>query len=200
VAAGRAILNTGPSCNQEKDLECHLQKIDEEKCKLFTGEAKQCRKITGEFNCCAEKGLIKKLVGCNKQEEDLYTKQKAKICAYIGSWRGKGLERIKQQRSYCCFNSPLARIIQEQGRAQLNIGWGHTKNPDCRALTLSEIQKIDFSRIDFSELYADLKDKAVRDFGVQNNDIKQKLESYRTNPDELAKTMKGKMEKFYAKH
>ena len=186
-------------CNKEKDSECRSQNIDEAKCKLFTGEAKKCRKITGEFNCCAEKGLIKKLIGCNRQEEELYTKQQAKVCTYIGSWRGKGLERIKLQRSYCCFNSPLARIIQEQGRAQLNIGWGDKKNPDCRALTLSEIQKIDFSKIDFSELYAGLKDKAVRDFGVQNKDIKQKLESYKANPDELAKTMKGKIERFYAK-
>jgi len=49
----------------------------------------------------------------------------------------------------------LARIIQEQGRTQLGIGWGGSRNPDCRGFTPAELQQIDFAQIDFSEFYND---------------------------------------------
>jgi conjugal transfer mating pair stabilization protein TraN len=48
----------------------------------------------------------------------------------------------------------LARIIQEQGRAQLNSfpdGFGSTGSPDCRGFTTDEFSHIDFSKINFSE-------------------------------------------------
>ncbi len=187
-------------CNKELDPECRLQNIESDKCKLFKGTARKCTRVLGNafYNCCADKGIIKNLMGCNDEEKDLYQKQKAKLCRYIGGWPGKGFNTFNRYQSHCCFNSPLAKIIQEQGRAQLNIPWGDKKNPDCRALTLAEIQKIDFSKIDFSELYGQLRDKATRDFASQNSAIKTQLESYKNNP-EFAKMMKGKVEKFYAK-
>ena len=55
------------------------------------------------------------------------------------------LERTHQN---CCYNSMLARIVNEQGSAQLGrslLGNG------CKGLTLDEMAQIDFSQIDFSE-------------------------------------------------
>lgn len=46
--------------------------------------------------------------------------------------------------------------MQEQGRAQLGIGWGGASSPDCRPLTLDEFKRIDFSKIDLEELFADM--------------------------------------------
>ena len=185
-------------CNAEKDPNCSLEKVEEDKCKLFKGQRYICKKITGAYNCCSKKGFIRPLIGCNAQEKDLHSKQQAKLCHFVGSWKQKPLKLV-QKKSHCCFNSSLARIIQEQGRAQLGIGWGGKKNPDCRALTLQEIQRIDFSKIDFSEIYADLKEKAKKDFALKGQDIAQKLKGYQANQSGTMNIMKDKMKRFYGK-
>ncbi len=64
---------------------------------------------------------------------------------------------VQRSKSYCCFNSKMARLIHQQGRAQLkDIAWGTTDAPNCRGFTPAEFQAIDFSQIDFSTYYADL--------------------------------------------
>lgn len=78
-------------------------------------------------------------------------------CVYIGdycaeSWPLVGC--VQKERSYCCFNSMLARIIQQQGRPQLNTfpnGFGTPTAPNCRGFTTQEFQSLDFSKIDLSE-------------------------------------------------
>lgn len=71
-------------------------------------------------------------------------------------WLGQCVQKAK---SYCCFNSKMARIIHEQGRAQLKSfqnGFGVIKEPDCRGFTPEEFQALDFSKIDMTEYYNDL--------------------------------------------
>lgn len=82
------------------------------------------------------------------------------FCHEIGSyckkeWFGSCVQRAK---SYCCFNSMMARIVHEQGRAQLNTfdGWGEPEDPDCRGFTPEEFRALDFSKIDLSEYYDEL--------------------------------------------
>lgn len=78
-------------------------------------------------------------------------------CHYVGEycaekWNVLGVIFCAQRkRTYCCFNSPLGRIVHQQGRPQLGIGWGTPESPNCRGFTIQEFQKLDFSRIDFSE-------------------------------------------------
>ena len=52
------------------------------------------------------------------------------------------------------------RVIQEQGRAQLGLSFGTAKNPDCRGLNLEEIQRINWDKIDWSEVIKDFKEEA----------------------------------------
>jgi conjugal transfer mating pair stabilization protein TraN len=59
-------------------------------------------------------------------------------------------------KGYCCFDSMMARIIQEQGRPQLTAfgptgSWGTPDQPNCRGFTPEEFEAIDFAGIDFSE-------------------------------------------------
>ncbi len=80
-------------CNKERDPDCHLHNIESDRCKLFKGTARKCKRVLGNavYNCCADRGIIKNIMGCNDEEKDLYQKQKAKLCTYRGSWPGKGL-------------------------------------------------------------------------------------------------------------
>lgn len=53
---------------------------------------------------------------------------------------------VRHQEHYCSFNSLLAKIINVQGKAQLGRSFS-----DCSGLTIDEVSRLDFSRIDMSE-------------------------------------------------
>lgn len=100
------------------------------------------------------------LAGCDTMSLETSMANDSGLCHEIGeycsrSWLGACVQRSK---SFCCFNTKMARIVHEQGREQLKSfdGWGDVANPDCRGFTPEEFQALDFSRIDMSEYYDDL--------------------------------------------
>ena len=48
--------------------------------------------------------------------------------------RSRGLGDVYKRQVYCCFESKLSRILQEQGRQQLNKPWGKPKTEQCLSL------------------------------------------------------------------
>ena len=50
----------------------------------------------------------------------------------------------------------LARIVNEQGRAQVGKGWGNAKTPDCSGFAVAQLKSLDFAAMDLSEFYASL--------------------------------------------
>jgi hypothetical protein len=90
---------------------------------------------------------------CHSSDIYTATKTKYRLCHYVGTRCAKKILGIclKKNRVYCCFNSILARIVHEQGRAQLGIGWGSAESPNCRGLMPGELGSIDFSRVDLRE-------------------------------------------------
>jgi conjugal transfer mating pair stabilization protein TraN len=98
--------------------------------------------------------LVQIIFACEQEEFDLGYKREMKMCHEVGPFcSAKALGGcIEQKDSYCCFNSPLGRIIQEQSRLQLPARqWGDAKSPDCGGLAVGDIQKVDFNRVDLSE-------------------------------------------------
>ena len=136
-----------------------------EKLKIFNGEALKCQKsfVAGAlYDCC--KGMdgvavAAKLAGCSTEEKCLGENRKLGKCHFIGSQKVK-LGTVTEH-VFCCFPTKLARVIHEEGRKQLKIKWGSAEKPKCRGFTLEELQRIDFSKIDLSEVVDDIKiDKA----------------------------------------
>ena len=70
---------------------------------------------------------------CEQAEFELGAKRELKSCHYVGSYCASDVLGvcIERRRSYCCFTTPLARILNEQARPQLGRGWGSAKHPDC---------------------------------------------------------------------
>ncbi|MEA1053972.1 conjugal transfer protein TraN, partial [Lamprobacter modestohalophilus] len=79
-----------------------------------------------------------------------------RACHYVGSYCDSEILGIciEKQKAFCCFNTPLARIINEQAYPQLGRGWGEPEHPNCRGLSLQELERLDWSRIDLSEWIA----------------------------------------------
>jgi len=127
---------------------------------IFNGQDMRCRlpgTQTGLSDCCKKTKSWFGLVNCNQREQQLAKLRSwGKLdgnCHYVGKycaekWLGVC---VQEKKTYCCFSSPLARIVHEYGRPQLGIGWGSPKSPNCRGFTPEEFQKLDFSKIDFSE-------------------------------------------------
>ncbi|EFB9798787.1 conjugal transfer protein TraN, partial [Escherichia coli] len=71
----------------------------------------------------------------------------------------------------------LAQIVQQQGRnGQLRISFGSAKHPDCRGITVDELQKIQFNRLDFTNFYEDLmNNQKIPDSGVLTQKVKEQI-------------------------
>ena len=135
---------------------------------IFNGKSNKCRSwdmffgLTGG-GCCDKDKVAAGLVACKENEKMLAAKREKKQTHYIGNFCSKELKLgftkicVQKSDSYCTFNSSLARIIQEQGREQLDISWGSAKSPECRGFTPEEFQKIDFSKIDLTEFVKDIQ-------------------------------------------
>lgn len=132
---------------------------------IFNGKDMRCRPPgmqTGYSDCCTKTDSWFGLTKCGTSEVAL---GKARVsgnsgdgyCHYVGSYCAEewnlGVTKIcvQKKKTYCCFNGLLGRVIQEQGRPQLGIGWGSAEGPECRGFTPDEFQKLDFSKIDLGE-------------------------------------------------
>jgi conjugal transfer mating pair stabilization protein TraN len=123
--------------------------------------------------------------GCDQTDIQTGMQVAATDCHYIGDYCEKkwvAVGCVQKAKSYCCFNTKMARIIHEQGRPQLvsfgaDGGWGTPGAPECRGFTPDEFQSLDFSRIDLSEYFEDIqKDLSTKIQGAQTsiqNKVKQ---------------------------
>lgn len=106
---------------------------------------------------------VMSLMSCNEGEAKLAMKEGAGLCHTIGSYCsscirifGFCVSCIEHTTGKCCFNSKLARIINEQGRQQFGKGWGSAEGPDCSGFSIAQLQSMDFSRMDLTEFYASI--------------------------------------------
>jgi hypothetical protein len=105
--------------------------------------------------------LIQFLMSCDEGSTETAVKKDMGLCVDVGEYCSQKILFAcwGHRHAYCCFTNLIARILQQQGRAQLGIGWGDPKNPDCRGLSVEELQTIDWERIDFSEYIAQLQQR-----------------------------------------
>lgn len=86
-----------------------------------------------------------------------------KACHRVGSYcRKKLLGACTESRdSYCCFNTPLSRILNEQIRGQFGRDYGSAKDPNCSGIGIADLGRVDWRRIDLNEWLAMLQDAHI---------------------------------------
>lgn len=115
---------------------------------------------------------------CDQQSMETAMTADSGYCHEVGTYCKKKIPLlgcVQKAKSYCCFNSKLARIIHEQGRPQLKgfNGWGDAGSPACRGFTPDEFSSIDFGQIDLSEYVEDMVKKATSEIQQNVNQITQ---------------------------
>lgn len=176
-------------------MESMSEDMDQDSMNVFQGEVLKCddKQL---FNCCANPGTLYAPVMffpplevsmkqfCTRADEPiLKEKRKAGHCRKAGRYCGEKIDLgftsvcISYVESWCCFSGKLGRILQEQGRAQLGIGWGSGKEPNCRGFTPEEIEQIDWSQLDLSEYFQDaLNNFSNPDGGSQAQQLQQRMQ------------------------
>ena len=84
---------------------------------------------------------------------------------------------LRKKKTFCCFSSKLARVVQEQARTQLFTlhTWGTPERPLCRGFTPEEFQMIDWAGIDLSEFEREIE---AQTSGEVTERMRQKLEDF----------------------
>ncbi|WP_454887609.1 conjugal transfer protein TraN [Sphingomonas oryzagri] len=149
---------------------------------IFDGTRETCDKtLLGITNCCAPRGVPIIGVGCSKEDKALKEKRDKGLCHYVGSYCSSKVLGVclKKKEAHCCFVSKLSRIIQEQGRPQLGLGWGKPKNATCEGFTIDQFSHLDLSKMDFSEVMAEFEDAAKLPDDLQTaNELQSKIKDY----------------------
>jgi hypothetical protein len=150
---------------------------------IFGGQSESCSKWPLDTkDCCKSGGVLLDagLTDCSSGEQALALKRGAGQAHHVRSYCsnetffGVCLERTSD---FCTFKSRLSRIIQVQGRAQLGIGWG-----SCRGLTTDELEMIDWSQIDLSEVLGDVHSRmTVPEANALKAELKEKVEDFYDN-------------------
>ena len=138
-------------------LELGGDEFDRDNLRFFTGKRRACHiKLFGLANCCRNSGLLIGLGNCSASERELAEERNAGNTHYLGRYCSKRTffgVCIRRSRAWCVFGSKLGRILHQQARPQLGLGWG-----SCRGFTVAEVERIDFARLDLSEFTQDLMD------------------------------------------
>jgi conjugal transfer mating pair stabilization protein TraN len=102
--------------------------------------------------------IVMSMMACSEDEGKLAMKEGAGLCHEVGSFCSSRFlwSCTEEKHTKCCFNSVLARILNEQGRLQVGKGWGSAQAADCSGFTIAQLQSLDFATMDLSEFYASI--------------------------------------------
>jgi len=112
--------------------------------------------------------------GCDADDAITAAMNELGLCHYVGDFCSKRAfgSCIQKEKTYCCFNSKMARIIHEQGREQLTTfnTWGTGETPVCRGFTPEEFQSLDFAELDLSEWFEDIETTAQEEIQTSSQE------------------------------
>lgn len=189
VATKLAVFNEA-----KKELE-KSNALDPTTLQIFKGQRMTCSKSVADhliYDCCfSDHGLAKQmgLAKCNADEIGLAEMREQGLCHYIGSYEEKmlGLWKSRDEHVYCCFPTKLARLVQEEGRKQLRMGWGTPKESNCGGFSSYLLSRLDFNKMDLSELFDEFPNKIPEGF-------QEKMEAFQNRLQEEIQKEEPKME------
>ena len=149
----------GASARLNMVLEMGGEEFDRNSLRFFAGRRRVCTiKYGGLANCCKNSGLLVGLANCSRSEVELARERNAGTTHYLGRRCARRIFGlcIRRERIWCVFGSKLGRILHQQARPQLGLGWS-----SCEGFTVAQVERIDFEVIDLSEFTENLMDGSM---------------------------------------
>lgn len=103
--------------------------------------------------------IIQLIYSCTQDETKLAANRDLKLCHDVGSFCSQKVMGVCTERkeSFCCYTSMLSRIMNEQVRGLLGLGFGTPEEPSCGGITTTQLASVDMSQMDLSEWMDSLK-------------------------------------------
>ncbi len=179
---------------EEIEREMKAGQVSAEKIEIFDAKKMKCSKSIASavmYDCCfSHSGLAKKagLAKCTFDEIALAELREQGVCYYVGHYPEETLGiKSADKHVYCCFKTKLARIVNEKARKQLDKDWGSAKHPDCSGFSIDELARLDFSKLDLSEIAEDYAKKMPNDLQERLQNFQDRLNvKIKENPKSLA--------------
>lgn len=107
--------------------------------------------------------LIDIIWACEEEEFLLAARREMNACIRVGTYcaSDSAFGCIETRDAYCCYTSPLARIVMEGAAPQFNLDTGTPEAPDCAGLTIAQVAALDWSQIDLGQWYAILAENGI---------------------------------------
>jgi hypothetical protein len=127
---------------------------------VFGGEVQHCVRQGGNNRCPGGSG--------DKEAGDyaLERKWNEGKCIRVGTYIPKDKNNIGialgEQRvvtTFCCFDSVLAKVLQQGAIDLEKKELGKPEDPDCAALTLGQLQQMDWKEVDFKPFVAEMQSR-----------------------------------------
>lgn len=102
---------------------------------------------------------------CHDSEFDLAIQREVDMCSYAGTFCSKRVlgACLKRKESYCCFKSPMSKALRASAEPGGVLNHGSASNPDCSGLPIDDLDRIDWSVIDFTRLAVAMNNGGVFD-------------------------------------
>jgi hypothetical protein len=106
------------------------------------------------------------LTACKNEEFKLGQKRKLHACQNLGTYCVTKVLGICMEHKdvFCCYASPLSRIIASQIRiGQPNVagGYGTAQNPQCGGFTVQQLAAVDWAEVSLSAWQAMLQNAGL---------------------------------------
>lgn len=122
---------------------------------VFKGEYLTCRR--GNTNCCDLDGEG----SCSPEEDRLANRRIAGAAHYLGMTCNRFLGIcVSVDEYWCAYSSKFARVFQEEAHVQTGSQFLYPSANPCPALSISDLETIDFDQMDLSEIYGDMLNQA----------------------------------------
>ena len=105
--------------------------------------------------------VLQMWLACEQSDIITVLRRDAGLCVKVGSYCHKKVVGacVEKKDSFCCFISKLSKIINVEGRRQLGRGFGSPESPQCEGFTAQELEKLDFSKMNLSEFYQEIRSR-----------------------------------------
>jgi conjugal transfer mating pair stabilization protein TraN len=97
--------------------------------------------------------VVNILYECEEIELETMMNEALGNCHKVGEWCEDDIlgSCIDEREGYCCYLSPFSRIMAEQLKPQLGMGWGEPENPNCAGIGVHQFEDVNWDLVDLRE-------------------------------------------------
>lgn len=129
--------------------------------------------------------LIDIIWACEEEEFVLAARREMLACTRIGTYCATDsvFGCVETRDAFCCYDSPLARIVMEGATTQFTLDLGTPEQPNCQGLSIAQVAALDWDQIDLQQWYGILAANGVIPNSGATFDTNYALENITRNPN-----------------